>query len=60
MTRALSHEKGNILLIGSAGVGKTSMSRMSSFLLGMTTFEIDFLKLSNPNNWKDELRKLLK
>jgi len=58
--RILRQTRGNALLIGVGGSGRSSLTRLSGFIRGFTTFSIEITKNYKEPQWKDDMKKLLK
>ena len=56
ISRCLGMNKGNILLVGIGGSGKQSMTKLASYCMGYTTFQITMQKNYNMNNLLDDIR----
>ena len=52
--------RSNAMIIGIGGVGRSTLTRISGFIRGLQTFEIEITKSYKDLAWKDDLRKLLK
>ena len=60
ISRILGLERGNALLIGLGGSGRTSLTNLSSFIRENKSFNIEISKDYNEILWADDMRKLLK
>ena len=58
--RILRQTRGNALLIGVGGSGRSSLTRLGGFIRGFTTFSIEITKNYKDPQWKDDIKKLLK
>ena len=53
-------ERGSLVLIGVGGTGRSTMCKLAAFLVSLGVYEIEITKSYKENNWKDDMRKLLK
>ncbi|KAF4532840.1 hypothetical protein B566_EDAN014797 [Ephemera danica] len=51
---------GHVLLVGVAGSGRRSIARMAATMAGQTVFEIEITKNYGFDNWRNDLKILLK
>lgn len=58
--RVLRQNRGNALLIGVGGSGRSSLTRLGAFIRGFTTFSIEITKNYKEPQWKEDVKKLLK
>lgn len=58
--RILKTPRGNALLIGVGGSGRSSLTRLAGFIRAYECFSIEITKSYKEMAWKDDLRKLLK
>ena len=58
--RILKTPRGNALLIGVGGSGRSSLTRLAGHIRGQQTFSIEITKNYKDQSWKDDLKKLLK
>jgi len=60
ISRILKQPRGNCLIIGVSGSGRSSLTRLAAFCRGFEVFEIEITKNYKEAAWKDDLKKLLK
>ncbi|KAK3272243.1 hypothetical protein CYMTET_19451 [Cymbomonas tetramitiformis] len=58
--RVLKQPGANMLLAGVGGSGRQSLSRLSSFISGMETFQIEISKSYTIVEWHEDLKKTLR
>ncbi|XP_071165421.1 dynein axonemal heavy chain 2-like [Mytilus edulis] len=58
IVRVIRQPCGNMLLVGIGGSGHKSLTRLASFMCGMSAFEIEISKLYRRNEFKDDLKRL--
>ena len=58
--RVLKQPRGNLLLIGVGGSGKQSVTRLSAFTAGYSTFEITLSRGYGEADFREELKELYK
>ena len=58
--RILRQNRGNALLIGVGGSGRSSLTRLAAFIRGFTTFSIEITKNYKDPQWKEDIKKVLK
>jgi dynein heavy chain len=46
--------------MGFGGVGKFTLGKLTSYMLGYSNYEIEIVKQYKEVNWKDDLRRLIK
>ena len=57
--RAINQPRGNALLLGSQGLGRRSISRMASKLVGFPLFEINYNERYDLSAWRYDLKNVL-
>lgn len=60
ITRTLRQPKGNVLLIGVGGSGRQSLTNLATYIAKCVFFQIEITKNYKNQQWKDDLKKLLK
>ena len=56
--RAILQPRGNMLLVGIGGSGRSSLTRLASFIAGMNTFSIEITKNYRLIEFREDLKKL--
>jgi dynein heavy chain, axonemal len=56
--RVLIQARGNLMLIGVGGSGRSSLARLAAYMLKMTTFTIEITKNYRLIEFRDDLKKL--
>ena len=57
--RVLNSPQGHVLLLGVGGSGRQSLSRLSSYILNLQTFQIEVTKSYNLAKWREDLKNLI-
>ncbi|XP_039277456.1 dynein heavy chain 10, axonemal [Nilaparvata lugens] len=56
--RAMRMDRGHILLVGSDGCGKISLTRLAAFTANLAVFTITLSRGYNENSFKDDMKRL--
>jgi len=56
--RVLVQARGNLMLVGVGGSGRSSLTRLASFIAGMTTFSIEITKNYRLLEFREDIKKL--
>jgi len=60
IARILLQPGGNALLVGVGGTGKRTLARLASFVVGMTVVELQMSRAYKEEDWRADLKKILK
>jgi len=60
IARVLKQDSGHALLIGIGGTGRQSLTKLSTFMAGYDVMQIEIGKQYGMNEWKEDMKRLLK
>lgn len=60
IARILRQQRGNAMLVGVGGSGRSSMARLAASINSMTTFSIEITKSYRQKEWYEDIKKMLR
>ncbi|XP_025602682.2 dynein axonemal heavy chain 1-like [Athalia rosae] len=59
IARVLRQPRGNALLLGMGGSGRTSLTKLSAFIMEYDCFQIELSKAYGNNEWREDIKSMM-